>query len=272
MDEISSFNQSSWDELVRRGVMYARPFLNLTPETARQFLDPDGTLLGDVTGLDVLCLASAGGQQSACFGVLGARVTVIDLSNGMLEGDRKVAEHYGFAIDIHQGDMRDLSRFAGGSFDIVWQPYSINFVPDPRPVWREVARVLRPGGHYCVQIHNPFLQGMSEEEWDGKGYPLNLHYIDGAEIPEPDWSFYDDQGVLQQLRGPRAFRHSLGTLVNELSSLGFLILRLSEWIGEDPEADPGSWDHFIRVAPPYLTAWATYRPDLLPAISPKAGR
>jgi hypothetical protein len=59
MDEISSFNQSSWDELVRRGVMYARPFLNLTSKMARLFLDSVGTLLGDITGLEVLCLASA---------------------------------------------------------------------------------------------------------------------------------------------------------------------------------------------------------------------
>lgn len=271
MDEISAFNQSSWDELVRRGVVYARPFLNLTPETARQFLDPDKTLLGNLTGHDVLVLAGAGGQQSAAFAVLGARVQVIDLSDGMLEGDRKAAAHYGAEIGIHQGDMRDLSRFADASFDLVWHPYSINFIPDPRTVWREVARVLRPGGHYHFQIHNPYLQGISEEEWDGKGYPLRHPYVDGSEIEEPEWVFTDPEGKEQRLRGPRAFRHSTATVINELSALGFLFLGMWEEVGQDPEAEPGSWEHFIRVAPPWLTMWTVYRPDLLAGLSRKAG-
>lgn len=271
MDEISAFNQSSWDDLVRRGVVYARPFLNLTPETARHFLDPDNTLLGDITGLNVLCLASAGGQQSAAFAVLGANVQVLDLSDGMLDGDRKAAERYGIPIRIHQGDMRDLSRFSDGSFDLVWHPYSINFVPDPRPVWREVARVLRPGGNYYFQFHNPFLQGLSEEEWDGKGYPLRHHYVDGSEIEEPEWTFQDLQGNEQRLRGPRAFRHSAATVINELSALGFHFLRMWEEVGQDPDAEPGSWEHFTRVAPPWLTLWTAFQPDLIKGLSRKAG-
>lgn len=35
-------------------------------------------LLADIDGKDVLCLASGGGQQSAVFSLLGAKVTVVD--------------------------------------------------------------------------------------------------------------------------------------------------------------------------------------------------
>jgi 2-polyprenyl-3-methyl-5-hydroxy-6-metoxy-1,4-benzoquinol methylase len=48
-----------------------------------------------VKGKDVLCLASSGGQQSAAFGVLGANVTVFDLSENMLKKDVATAKHYG---------------------------------------------------------------------------------------------------------------------------------------------------------------------------------
>src|SRR3712207_7981831 len=47
--------------------------------------------------------------------------------------------HYHVAIEAVQGDMRDLSRFAA-AFDLVWQPYSLNFVPDARAVFGQVAR------------------------------------------------------------------------------------------------------------------------------------
>lgn len=31
----------------------------------------------------------------------------------------------------------------------------------------------------------------------------------------------------------------------------------------DPEPEPGSWPHFMRVAAPYLAFWTRYRLDVL---------
>jgi 2-polyprenyl-3-methyl-5-hydroxy-6-metoxy-1,4-benzoquinol methylase len=53
--------------------------LQLDTASARACIDPDGWL-GALDGLRVLCLASGGGQQSAAFALLGAQVTVVDLS------------------------------------------------------------------------------------------------------------------------------------------------------------------------------------------------
>ena len=41
--------------------------------------------------MDVLCLAAGGGQQSVAFALLGANVTVFDLSETQLEHDRLAA-------------------------------------------------------------------------------------------------------------------------------------------------------------------------------------
>lgn len=262
MDEIAAFNQSQWDELAGKGVEFARPFLNLTPDSAWAMVDPH-RLLGDLAGKDVLCLASGGGQQSAAFLVLGARVQVLDLSAAMLERDRQAANHYQAEIGIHQGDMRDLSRFDSGSFDVVWQAYSINFVPDPRPVFNEVTRVLRPGGLYHLDFHNPFVSCVLETSWNGAGYLIGEPYIDGAELPETPWEFEDEHGVIQRAHGPRAFRHNLSTIINELTGRGFVILGLWEETGQNPEAEPGSWDHYLLVAPPILTLWLACRPEVM---------
>lgn len=271
MDETSAFNQSKWDELAARGVEFGRPLLHLTPETARDFLDPFG-MLGDVQGKYVLCLASAGGQQSAAFAVLGARTSVIDLSTTMLDRDRQAAAHYGLPIDVQQGDMRDLSRYPNRFFDLVWQPYSLNFIPDPNPVFAEVARVLRPGGRYFFQFHNPFLMGLTELDWNGEGYSMRAFYQNGAEIPDPQWEFPDEQGNIVKVPGPRAFRHALSAVINRLVGLGFLLTGLWEEDGlntgpagqEGSEnAAPGSWEHYLRVAPPFLSLWLSYQPDVI---------
>ena len=53
--------------------------------------------------------------------------------------------------------MADLRAFGDASFDLVVNPCSTVFVPDVRAVWREVARVLRPGGALLAGVVNPVL-------------------------------------------------------------------------------------------------------------------
>ena len=107
--------------LVRAGILYSRAKLELDGISAREMVDEAG-LLGDVRSQRVLLLAGGGGQQSAALGLLGAQITVLDLSDEQLAQDRRVAEHYGLKPDLLQGDMRDLSRFEEDAFDMVYQP------------------------------------------------------------------------------------------------------------------------------------------------------
>lgn len=110
MDEVARYNRERWRALVDADALFTRPVLNLDASQARETLDPEGRL-GSVAGKDVLCLACGGGRQSAAFALLGARVTVLDLSGGQLRRDQEAAAHYGVDIRTRQGDMRDLSCF-----------------------------------------------------------------------------------------------------------------------------------------------------------------
>ena len=165
MDELSSFNRERWNGLVRAGILYSRPKLELDEASAREMVD-EADLLGDLRGKRVLVLGGGGGQQSAAIGLLGAHVTVLDLSDEQLANDKRAADHYGLSPVLLQGDMRDLSRFAEDAFDIVYQPFSINFVPDVRPVFAGVARVLKAEGLYHVQWHNPYTQTFNPDDYD----------------------------------------------------------------------------------------------------------
>jgi 2-polyprenyl-3-methyl-5-hydroxy-6-metoxy-1,4-benzoquinol methylase len=264
MDELARYNKERWEALAQAGVAFSRPFLDLTPASAQTLVDGQG-LIGPMAGKEVLCLAGGGGQQSAAFALLGARVTVLDLAETPLQRDQEAARHYGVAVRTEQGDMRDLSRFADDAFDVVWHAHSINFVPDTRPVFDGVARVLRPGGLYHLSFHNPFTHGVDDARWNGVGYPLRLPYVDGAEIVQeeaflnPDWEFEDATGVVQRIKGPREFRHTLSTLLNGLIDRGFRLLHLEEQTGDQPDPIPGSWPHYLLVTAPYLSLWAVYK-------------
>lgn len=264
MDELARYNQARWEELARAKLEFTLPLLDLTPASARRRLDPEG-ILGDLANKQVLCLATGGGQQSAMFGVLGANVTVLDLSPTQLQRDEEAARHYGYSICSVQGDMRDLSAFAEDRFDLVYQAYSLNFVPRVEPVFRAVARVLRPDGLYQMQWANPFTQSVDDQAWDGETYLLHHPYIDGFETSTyyPTWDIEDEAGHWRQIASPREFRHILSTVINQLVAHGFLIFRLQEAVSTDPNPEPGTWAHYQSVAPPYLTIWSRLRADLL---------
>ena len=256
MDELTQFNQERWNALVEAGIQYGQPLLDLTPDSARTMVDDCG-VMAPVGGKDVLCLASGGGQQSPAFALLGARVTVVDFAEKQLAQDALALAHYGLTGRLEQGDMRDLSRFADNSFDLVWHAFSLNFIPDPLPVFNEVRRVLRPGGQYRLQHHNPLAMDADEERWDGYGYPVRTPQIQGQEITfaSDEWEIEQEDATVVRVVGPHEFRHTLPTVLNGLCQRGFVLQAVREDPVGDPDAAPGSWAHYCAVTCPWLTSW-----------------
>lgn len=269
MDEVAKYNMARWDALVAADALFTRPALDLDAATAQQKVDADGRL-GDVAGKRVLCLACGGGQQSVAFALLGAQVTVFDLSAAQLARDVTAAAHYGDAvvraIVTVQGDMRDLTALDAASFDVVYHAYSLGFVPDAATVFAQVARVLRPGGIYHVHCANPFYLGLTQDDWNGEGYTLKQPYVAGAaqEYADQPWVYVREQ-TAAPISPPREYRHTLSALVNGLVTHGFVIVHLSDMaaFAPNPDAQPGTWSHFVNVAPPWLAFWARYRPDVV---------
>ena len=165
--DIVGYNRAAWDREVEQGGEWTLPVSAETVVAARRgewtnylFLTeskpvPRSWFPADLSGVEVLCLASGGGQQGPILAAAGARVTVFDNSPKQLAQDRWVAQRDGLEITTVQGDMADLSAFGDESFDLIVHPASNCFVPDVRPVWREAYRVLRRGGHLFAGFLNP---------------------------------------------------------------------------------------------------------------------
>lgn len=163
--DIRDFNRRAWDYQVAHGNTWTVP---VTPEVIAAARRGEWSLLlteqlpvprpwfpADLRGVEVLCLASGGGQQGPVLAAAGARVTVYDNSPRQLAQDRLVAEREGLTITTVEGDMRALTAFGAASFDLIVHPVSNLFVPEVRPVWAEAARVLRPGGALLAGFMNP---------------------------------------------------------------------------------------------------------------------
>ena len=227
--DVRGYNEEAWDREVERGNQWTVPVGPDVIEAARcgqweVLLTNNKPVPEDwfpeMGGAEVLCLASGGGQQGPVFAAAGARVTVFDNSPAQLAQDRLVAERESLDLRSVQGDMRDLSLFAGGSFDLVFHPVSNLFVPKVRPVWAEAFRVLRSGGTLVAGFLNPVNYIFDLELADETG-ELRVKY----ELPYAAPTSLDEESLRAQMeRGePLEFSHTLEDQIGGQIDAGFVI-------------------------------------------------
>jgi SAM-dependent methyltransferase len=230
---ILAHNKKAWDGLVEKQDRWTVP---VTPEIIRDaragrwsiLLTPEKPVPRDwfpgLQGLEVLCLAGAGGQQAPILAAAGAKVTVLDNSPRQLSQDRAVAKREGLSIETVEGDMRDLTCFPAGKFDLIFHPCSNCFVPDVRPVWKESYRVLREGGVLLAGFINPALFIFDEKLADQGELQVRhrLPYSDLHSLTEKE------QAEVISAGKPLAFSHSLTDLLGGQLDAGFTLTHMFE--------------------------------------------
>ncbi|GMR11286.1 MAG: class I SAM-dependent methyltransferase [Anaerolineae bacterium] len=81
-----------------------------------------------------------------------AQITAIDFSPRMLSRARAQLNGSGRDVSLELGDAQEL-RYPENSFDLAAMTFVMCSVPDPVLGLREVARVVRPGGHVLLMEH-----------------------------------------------------------------------------------------------------------------------
>jgi SAM-dependent methyltransferase len=177
-----------------------------------------------LTGVDVLCLASGGGQQGPVLAAAGAHVTVLDNSPSQLKQDQLVAEREALALRTVEGDAADLSAFADASFDLIFNPVSTVFMPDVRAVWKECYRVLRPRGVLMTGFMNPvhYIFDLYKADEGILEVAHAIPYSDLTSIPKEDLDDLMEKGL------PVEFGHSLTDLLGGQCDAGFVITDMYE--------------------------------------------
>ncbi len=104
-------------------------------------------------GQRVLEVGCGAGYDAYTFCNEGAEYTGLDLTPENIERARTHLGFYGFHPTIVQGDCERLP-FADESFDAVYSNGVLHHTPDIEAAFREVARVLVPGGSFWVLVYD----------------------------------------------------------------------------------------------------------------------
>ncbi len=235
--DIVEYNRNAWNLQSMDGCRWSTPVEDGVIERAKAgewslILTPNKPVPEDwypsyprLDGVDVLALASGGGQQVPVMAAAGARVTSFDASDVQLDKDVETAARHGFEVEAEQGDMANLERFADASFDLIFHPVSNVFSAEILPVWRECARVLRPGGRLLAGFMNPCFFLFDHRIAEETGEVRVVH-----SLPYSDLDSMDEEALSEQMEAQLSleFSHSLEDQIGGQCEAGLAVTGLYE--------------------------------------------
>ena len=183
-------------------------------------------LLPDLRGLDVVDLGCGFGWFCRWAREQGAaRVVGIDLSEKMLARARADTSDSGIVYVRADLDRLDLPE---ASFGLAYSSLVLHYVEDLGGLMAKVHRALVPGARLVFSMEHPIYTAPSHPGWsvgaDGrKTWPVDSYSIEGPR--RTDWLA---KGVLKQHR-------TIGSTLNLLVRLGFVIAHVEEWAPTDDQ-------------------------------------
>ncbi|MGW5649442.1 class I SAM-dependent methyltransferase [Saccharopolyspora sp. NPDC003752] len=185
------------------------------PERLRE---ADAGLLGDVRGKRVLEVGCGAASCSRWLADQGAHPVGLDISAGMLRHAVAGGERSGTAVPLVQASA-DCLPFADASFDLACSAFGgVPFVADVGAVFREVARVLRPGGRWVFAVTHP-MRWIFPDDPGPTGLTATHSYFDRTpylEVDDADRATYVEH------------HRTLGDFVRELAGAGLRLVDLIE--------------------------------------------
>ena len=200
----------------------------------------------DFEGKELLDAGCGTGEYALWFASEGARVTGIDLSEGSLAEARSYAAEHGLEGAAFERRSVLDTGFPAESFDFVYCTGVLHHTPAPFRGFRELCRLLRPGGKMLVSLYHRtgFLPrelrwrivGLFAEDdpddrvrWARLLFPRTAERLVDPDLSDPESRLYDYFGV------DRQSRHGVGEVLGWFDRCGL------DYCGSFPPARPDDY-------------------------------
>ncbi|MNQ13003.1 Malonyl-[acyl-carrier protein] O-methyltransferase [compost metagenome] len=135
-------------------------------------------LLPDLRGKKVLMMGCGTGEESMLLeGFGGKNMVGIDTSKESIRLANESYPDHTFTL----GDMHHL-EFDDNTFDFIYSSLTIHYSSDPATVYKEILRVLKPGGTFQFSVGHPMRWASERTAYDGMSVKL-MGYSEGEASP-----------------------------------------------------------------------------------------
>lgn len=217
-------NRKLWNE--KTGYHIKSEFYDMQAFLAGQnsLKEVELSLLGDVSGKDVLHLQCHFGQDTLSLARMGANVTGVDLSDVAIEKAKLFNTQMGLHADFICSDVYALPDVHEKQYDIVFTSYGVlGWLPDMQKWAKVVAHFLKPGGRLVLVELHPVVW-MFDNMFTYVQYP----YFNTEAIVETQKGTYADREAPIELE-EIGWNHPLSEVIQNLIAAGLSLRHFEEY-------------------------------------------
>lgn len=244
MNKASEINKIAWEY---RAYEYWHK-CNGTPEECAECIKADplkklkshGKYFEDVEGLKIANPCGSCGRRAVALALLGARVTVFDISKENERYARELAEKAQVPLEYVVGDFYDidLTRYEG-DFDMVYLEGGVlHYFHDIKLLMAVLSRLLKKGGGFVLSDFHPFRKIVPINFFKSsiKDY-FNCQVIEGELAYK---SFFTNE---EQQEFPKCSLrlYTISEILNSTIEAGFIIKEFNEEPSWTDETLPGEF-------------------------------
>ena len=191
-------------------------------------------------GVKVANICGSCGKKAIPLALLGAEVTVFDISEDNRRYAMETAEAAGVRISYVVGDVleTDLEKY-GGAFDVVFMEGGIlHYFHDIGEFMRIMYALLKPGGKMICSDFHPFTKIMDSLKLER---PVMSYF--STEIYEGEMAharFYPEE-IRSRMPKCSLRRYTMSEIVNGVTGSGFRLDRLDEHPAWENDQLPGEF-------------------------------
>ena len=231
MKESSRVNKAAWEYdayafWLRHNGQPEELAAKLTADPMRG-LKRHGPHLGDVRGKRIANICGSCGKKAVPLALLGAQVTVFDISRDNQRYALELARVAGAALDYQVCDVMeiDLERY-GGSFDVVYMEGGVlHYFHDLAAFMGLMHALLRPGGRMVLSDFHPFTKVLDALGLQTK--QMGYFCTDVFEGEMAHACFYPEE-IRAQFPRCLLRRYTMSEIINAVIRAGFTLRQLEE--------------------------------------------
>ena len=229
----SQLNQAAWNQDAYDAWIHRHGAPDIMAERIRK--DPWSRLsalskhIGPLTGKKAINLLGSHGAKAIAMALLGADVTVVDISQENAQYAREVAAAAQVTIRYIVADVLQLpDTELDSSYDLVIMELGIlHYFIDLEPLAIIVERLLQPGGRLILQDFHPITTKLIESK--GKKHKVTGNYFDKTLIVK-NVAFSKHLPAAEQKTPQHVYlrQWNLGEIVSAFAATGLFIRSLEE--------------------------------------------